>query len=87
MQPDEGSLYHPSADAKSGAVTGVSAGDGGHDAAGAILVAADVVAVAAVGELRVRLAAWVADLAPDPDGWEGVQQWHQLDDPWSDFRR
>lgn len=35
VEPGEGPLHDPSVDAESGAVAGVSAGDGGHDAAGA----------------------------------------------------
>lgn len=50
VQPGEGPLHDPPVDAKSGAVAGASAGDGGHDAAGSDLVAVDVVVVAAVGE-------------------------------------
>lgn len=49
VEPGETPLHHPPVDTKSGAVSGVSAGDGRHDAAGADLVAVDVVVVAAVG--------------------------------------
>lgn len=55
-QPSRSPLYHPPVDAKSGAMPGVSAGDGWHDASGADLVTVGVVVVATVGEQRVRLA-------------------------------
>lgn len=49
VQPRKTSLDHPAVGAQSGAVQGAAAGDHGHDAAGADLIAVDVVAVAAVG--------------------------------------
>lgn len=76
VQPSETPLYHPPVDAKSGAVPGVSAGDGWHDDSGADLVTVDVVVVAAVGEQRVRLAPWMDDTATD--GRDGIQQRHEL---------
>lgn len=65
MEPGEGSLDHPAVGAKSCAVAGTAAGDGGHDASVADLVAIDVVVIAAVGEQRVRLAAGAAGAAAD----------------------
>lgn len=56
VEPGEGPLYHSAVDAKSGAVTGVPAGDVGDDAVGSDLATVDVVIVAAVREERVRLA-------------------------------
>lgn len=76
VQPGETSLYNPPVDAKSGAVPGVSAGDGWHDASGADLVTVDVVVVAAVGEQKIRLAPWVADTATDER--DGIQQRQEL---------
>jgi hypothetical protein len=69
MEPGEGSLDHPAVGAESCAV----AGDGGHDASVADLVAVGVVVVAAVGEQRVRLATGVADAAAY--GRDRVEEW------------
>ena len=78
VQPGEGALDHPSVDAKSGAVVGVSSGDGRHDAASPDLIAVDVVVVATVGEQGIRPAAGVPDASTD--GWDRVQQRHELGD-------
>ena len=50
VDPREGPLHDPAVGAQSGAVSGSAACDGRHNAAGADLVAVDVVVVAAVGE-------------------------------------
>lgn len=65
VQPRKTSLDHPAIGAQSGAVQGAAAGDHGHGAAGADLVAVDVVVVAAVGIQRVRLAAGPSDPVSD----------------------
>jgi hypothetical protein len=61
VQPRKGSFHDPAVGTQSCAVQDAAAGDRGHDAASADLVAVDVVAVAAVGEQGVRLAAGVSD--------------------------
>ena len=71
-------LDDPAIGAQSGAVPGATAGNGRHDAAGADLVAVDVVVVAAVGEQRVRLAARAA--SPATHGRDGVEQGQELGD-------
>lgn len=78
VEPGKGPLHHPPVYAKPAAMAGASASDGRDDAAGADLVAVDVVVVAAIGEQRVRPAPWVADLAAD--GRDGVQQRDELGD-------
>lgn len=78
VEPGEGSLDHPPVDAKSGAVAGVSAGDGRDDAASPDLVPIDVVVVATVGEQGIGSAAGVPDAASDR--WDRVQQRHELGD-------
>ncbi len=50
VQPRETPFYNPAVGAQARTVPGAAAGDRGHDAAGADLVAVDVVVVAAVGE-------------------------------------
>lgn len=78
MQPGKSPLDHPPIGTQPGAVPGAPAGDRRDDAAGADLVAVDVVVVAAVGEEGVGLAAAVADSAADR--WDCVEQGHQLGD-------
>jgi hypothetical protein len=50
VQPRETPLHDPAVGTQSRAVQGAAAGDGRHDAAGADLVAVDVMVVAPVGE-------------------------------------
>jgi len=78
VQPRKTSLDHPAVGPQSGAVQGAAAGDRGHDAAGANLVAVDVVVVAAVGKRRVRLAAGPA--GPAADRRDRVEQGQELGD-------
>ncbi len=76
MQP--GNLHNPAVGAQSGAVEGAATGDRGHDAAGADLVAVDVVVVAAVGEQRVRFPARMTN--PAADRRDRVEQGQELGD-------
>lgn len=78
VEPGEGALDDPAVGAQAGAVPCSAAGDGRHDAAGADLVAVDVVVVPAVGEQRVRLPARTAD--PAADRRDRVEQRQELGD-------
>jgi hypothetical protein len=60
VEPGEGALDDPAVGAQAGAVPCSAAGDGRHDAAGADLVAVDVVVVAPICEQRVRFPAGVS---------------------------
>jgi hypothetical protein len=78
VQPGKAPLHDTSVGAQSGAVQGAAAGDGGHDAAGADLVAVDVVVVTAVGEERVGFAPRSSD--PAADRRDCVEQGQELGD-------
>jgi hypothetical protein len=78
VQPRETSLHDPAVGAQFGAVQGAAAGDRWHDAAGADLVAVDVVVVAPVGEQRVRFAARPAH--PATDRRDRIEQRQELGD-------
>ncbi len=78
VEPGDGALDHPPVGAQAGAMHGSASGDGGDDAAGADLVAVDVVVVAAVGEQRVGSASRVSDAAAH--GRDGVEQGQELGD-------
>ncbi|GHA75063.1 hypothetical protein GCM10010345_91710 [Streptomyces canarius] len=78
MEPGKGPLDQPPVDAEAGVVPGAAPCDGGHDAAGADLLAVAVVFVAAVCVERHRFAAGPAD--PAADGRDGIQQRQELGD-------
>lgn len=65
VQPREASFDHPAVGAQSGAMSCSAAGDGGHNATFADLVAVEVVVVAAVSAERVGFAARSSDPAAD----------------------
>lgn len=76
----EAALDDPALAAQSGAVLSAAAGDHRFDRALPEQAAVLVVVIAAVGEHRVGLLAWPADLAGDRSGVQIVKQRQQLSD-------